>query len=203
MNVESIQFVSPNVAAEQGVTSFVSPESIQEKMAYTAVYVRHDDGKWMLDRVTDKASVDEPSRYAQLKPLEWMIGSWIDEDDNGSIATECKWTKNNSFIVRSFEVTTQNQVDLSGMQVIGWDADANQIRSWTFDSAGGFFEGRWANKDNRWYVHKSGVTADGRKASAVNIITLVDNDAFKLQSTQRTVAGQLLPNVDEVLVVRQ
>ena len=45
--------------------------------------------------------------------------------------------------------------------------------------------------------------ADGSRASAVNIITYVDDDAFKLQSTQRTVAGELLPNVDQVLVVRQ
>jgi hypothetical protein len=31
----------------------------------------------------------------------------------------------------------------------------------------------------------------------------VDDDAFKLQSTQRTLAGDLLPNIDEVMVVRR
>jgi len=37
----------------------------------------------------------------------------------------------------------------------------------------------------------------------VNIITYVDDDAFTLQSTQRTLAGDLLPNIDEVMVVRR
>ncbi len=45
--------------------------------------------------------------------------------------------------------------------------------------------------------------ADGSKALAVNIVTYVNDNAFKLQSTERSVAGELLPNVDEVLVVRQ
>jgi hypothetical protein len=138
-----------------------------------------------------------------LKQLEWMIGNWVDEDENASIVTECKWSKNNSFIVRSFAVTVEDRIDMSGMQIIGWDAAAKQVRSWTFDSEGGFSEGRWTQKGDRWYVKKTGVMADGSKASAVNIVTYVDDNAFKLQSTQRTLAGELLPNVDEVLVVRQ
>ena len=65
---------------------------------------------------------------------------------------------------------------------------------------GGVAQGDWSKKENRWYVKKKGTTADGRRASATNIITCVDNDAFTLQSTQRTVAGHLLPNIDEVMV---
>ena len=61
------------------------------------------------------------------------------------------------------------------MQIIGWDAAAKRIRSWTFDSDGSFAEGSWSKKDNRWYVRKKGTTADGKMASAVNIITLVDD----------------------------
>ena len=202
VQIESIQFVSPNVASEVGIATFVRPEQPPAQIAYSAVYVQRD-GKWLLDRVTDRESVNNPSNYDHLRQLEWMVGSWVDEDDATSIVTECKWAKNNSFLVRSFTVSTENRVDLSGMQIIGWDADAKQIRSWTFDSVGGFSEGQWTRKNDRWYVAKSGVLADGGKVSAINIITYVDDNSFKLQSTQRTVAGRLLPNIDEVLVVRQ
>ncbi len=202
VNIESIQFVSPNVAAEQGVATFLTPQADPEKVAYTAVYVRRD-GKWLLDRVTDKATPAVQSNYEQLKQLEWMIGSWVDEDENASIVTECKWTKNKSFITRSFAVSVRDRIDMSGMQIIGWDADSKQVRSWTFDSEGGFAEGRWTKKGDRWFVKKTAVMADGSRASAVYTITYVDDNAFKLQSTQRSVAGELLPNVDEVLVVRQ
>jgi hypothetical protein len=44
---------------------------------------------------------------------------------------------------------------------------------------------------------------DGRKSSAVNILTKVDDNTFTWQSIQRYVDGELLPNVDEVVVVRQ
>jgi uncharacterized protein (TIGR02246 family) len=202
VSVESIQFVSPNVAVEHGVANFLSPQSEPEEVAYSAVYVRRH-GKWLLDRVTDDPKPIVYSHYQQLKDLEWMIGSWVDKDENGQITTECNWTKNKNFITRRFTVSIEDRIDLSGMQIIGWNAADQKIRSWTFDSDGGVAEGTWSKNDNRWYVSKKGTTADGRSVSATNIITCVDNNAFTLQSTQRTVAGDLLPNIDEVMVVRK
>jgi uncharacterized protein (TIGR02246 family) len=202
VRVDSIQFVSPNVAIEHGIARFLSPEAEPDEVDYSAVYVRRD-GKWLLDRVTDDPGQIVQSHYEQLKDLEWMIGSWVDDDENARIVTECNWTKNKNFITRSFTVSIDDRIELSGMQFIGWDAAAKQIRSWTLDSDGGFSQGTWSKKDNRWYVRKKGTTANGRKAAAVNIITYVDDDAFKLQSTQRTLAGDLLPNIDEVMVVRR
>ncbi len=202
IEVESIEFISPNVAAEHGVASFVTPEADPEQVAYTAVYVRQG-GRWLLDRVTDKEALPNQSRYEQLKPLQWMIGRWVDEDENASIVTDCKWTKNNTFMVRSFTVAIEDRIDLSGMQIIGWDAGSKQIRSWTFDSDGGVAQGVWSKSKDGWYVHKKGTTAAGEPTTAINHVKPIDDDTFAFQSTQRTVAGQLLPNIDEVLVVRQ
>ena len=89
------------------------------------------------------------------------------------------------------------------MQIIGWDPAAKTIRSWTFDSDGGFAEATWSFKKDRWLIHNNGVLADGRKASAVNIMKPIDANAFTWQATERTAGGELLPNVDEVLIVRQ
>jgi hypothetical protein len=91
---------------------------------------------------------------------------------------------------------------MAGMQIIGWDPAAKQIRSWTFDSDGGFAAATWTHKGNRWFVHKTGTLADGRKGSAVNIINYVDDETFTLQSVSRSIDGEILPNVDEVRIVR-
>lgn len=202
VDVESIQFVSPNVAAEHGTAKFVSPDAEPEETEYSAVYVRRD-GKWLLDRVTDRESPPTNDSYEQLKGLEWFIGSWVDQDESIRIVTDCNWTKNKNYIVRKFSVSTADNVTLSGMQIIGWDAASKQIRSWTFDSDGGFAQGIWSKSKDRWYVHKKGTTADGETTTAVNHVTPVDDATFAFQSTQRTLAGELLPNIDEVLVVRQ
>jgi hypothetical protein len=144
-----------------------------------------------------------PSSYEQLKELEWMIGSWLDEDEAATIQTDCAWTKNKNIMTRSFAVLAGDQIDMSGMQIVGWDPAAKQIRSWVFDSDGAFAEGTWTRKDNRWLIQQTGVLPDGKKSSAINIITQVDNDSFTWQSVSRTVDGEVLPNIDEVLIVRK
>jgi uncharacterized protein (TIGR02246 family) len=202
LRVESIQFVSPNVAVEHGVALMLAPKSEPEEVEYSAVFVRRD-GQWLLDRVTEKAKDAAPSHAEQLKPLEWMIGRWLDKDDDVDISTECQWTKNRSFITRSFTVAVQGQINLSGMQIIGWDPAAKTIRSWTFDSDGGFSEATWIRKNDRWFIKNKGVLADGRKGSMVNIIRQVDQDSFTWQTVERTAGGELLPNVNEVLIVRK
>ncbi len=199
--VESIQFISPSVAVENGVATIVSGGGEPQKANYSAIHVKRE-GKWYLDRVTEEDAPVAASNYENLKELEWMIGTWIDSDDQSQIQTSCAWTKNKSFITRKFKVSVGEYVEMSGLQIIGWDAAAKQIRSWVFDSDGGFAEGVWTNKKDNWYITKSGTLADGRKSSSVNVIKRVDDDQFKWQSVNRTVGGKLLPNLNEVVVVR-
>ncbi len=202
LNVQSIQFVSPNVAVEQGIAKTLAPKAEPEEEEYSAVYVRRE-GQWLLDRVTEKAKEAAPSQYEQLKPLEWMIGHWVDKDDKVDIETECQWTKNQNFITRSFTVAAEGQINMSGMQIIGWDPVAKTIRSWTFDSDGGFAEATWTLKKDRWFIQNKGYLADGRKASMTNVIKQVDQNSFTWQTIERTAGGELLPNIDEVLIVRE
>ncbi len=201
VDVESIRFISPSVAVENGLAKVISADGEPEESSYTAIHVKRD-GKWLLDRVTEKDVPVVLSNYEQLKELEWLIGTWIDSDDQGRIETTCQWTRNKNFITRSFAVSVGDRIDMAGMQIIGWDPAAKQVRSWVFDSDGGFAEGRWTKKGNRWSITTTGTTPDGRKASSVNVISYIDDDQFKWQSVSRTVDGELLPNIDEVAVVR-
>jgi uncharacterized protein (TIGR02246 family) len=202
VSTKSVQFVSPNVAVEQGTAKLIAAKAEPEEFEYTAVYVKRD-GNWLLDRVTDKAPEVVPSHYEQLKVLEWMVGHWVDKDDNVQIETECKWAKNQNYLVRSFSVAAAGQLDMSGMQIIGWDPAAKTIRSWTFDSDGTFAEATWTSKGGRWFVNNKGVLPDGRKASMVNVMKPVDKNSFTWETIERTAGGELLPNIGEVKIVRE
>ncbi len=199
---EAVQFVSPNVAVEQGTATVIRSDEEPEESEYTAVYVKRD-GQWLLDRVTEDDVPVVRSNYEHLKDLEWMIGTWVDEDDQDRVETACQWTKNQNFITRSFTVSVLDRIEMAGMQIIGWDPAAEQVRSWVFDSDGGFGEGVWSKKGDAWHIQTIGTLPDGTKASSVNIITYVDDDTFTLQSVNRVAGGELLPNIDEVVVVRQ
>ena len=199
----SIKFVSPNVAIEQGTAKVLQPKGEAEESEYSAVYVKRD-GKWLLDRVTEEQPLGPPpSNYEHLKELEWMVGTWLDQDDQSSIETTVHWAKNQNFLIRSFSVAIRDRVALSGMQIVGWDPAAKKIRSWVFDSDGGFGEGSWSKKGSTWHVQTTGTRADGRKASSVNIIKKVSDDQFTWQIVNGQVGDELVPNTDEVLVVRQ
>ncbi len=202
VSLESIQLLSPNVAVEHGTAKLLAPKGEPEEVKYTAVYVKRD-GKWLLDRVTDGDEAEAPSHYEQLKVLEWMVGTWVDEDEDARIETECKWTKNRNFLTRSFSIAVGDRIDMAGMQIVGWDPAAKTIRSWTFDSDGGFAEATWTYKNDRWFVHNKGVLSDGRRASAVNVIKPMDANSFTWQTVERTAGGELLPNIDEVQIVRK
>ena len=197
----SIGFVSPNVAVEQGTAHVIVPDEAPSKTQYSAVYVKRDN-QWLLDRMTEQSIPDFLSHYEHLKDLEWMVGSWVDQDDEAKVVTDCRWTRNNNFLTRSFTIQIGDEIAMAGLQVIGWDPSEKKIRSWVFDSDGGFGQATWTKQGSSWHIQQSGVLPDGRKSSAVNIITYVDDHTCTLQSVNRTVDGELLPNVDEVQITK-
>jgi uncharacterized protein (TIGR02246 family) len=199
---DSIDFISPSVAVEHGSAKVTSAGEEVENSTYTAIYVKRD-GQWLLDRVTEQDVPGVTSQQEQLGQLEWMIGTWVDESEQDRVETTCKWTKNRNFMTRSFVLSVEGKIDLAGMQIVGWDPLAETIRSWVFDSDGGFGEGIWTKKGDAWYIQVTGNLPDGSQSSSTNIITYVDDDTFTWQSTNRVAGGEILPNVDEVVVVRQ
>jgi len=201
-DVHAVEFVSPNVAIERGTAALSSGKKGEEpaEFEYTAVHIRQG-GKWLLDRISETEQL-APRHERELRKLAWMIGHWVDQEDDARIDTRCQWARNRSFLVRSFTVSIDGEIDITGMQVIGWDAADKQIKSWVFDSEGGHATATWEQKGDRWYVTQAGVLSDGRKSSAVNIIKKVSDDAFTWQSVNRIVGGKLLPNTAEVEIVR-
>ncbi len=201
VDVTSIDFVSPQVAVENGVATVSGPEGEAEVTSYQAVHIKQA-GKWLLDRVSEEEVAPTPSHYGHLKDLEWMIGTWLDASGEDQIETTCQWTRNNNFILRAFKVVVDDQIDTSGMQIIGWDPAIGKIRSWAFDSDGGFAEGTWTKKQNSWMVDSNATLPDGQKASSINVMTVIDENTFGWQATGREVDGMILPNIDEVKVTR-
>ncbi len=118
-------------------------------------------------RVVEEEAV---SAYGQLQPLEWLVGEWIDEGRNEVVEAKFDWDENKSFLLEEFQVVREGSVVLKGTQRIGWDPQAKQIRSWIFDSAGGFGEAVWTPTDDEWVCKAKGVRSDGTSASATRTL---------------------------------
>jgi uncharacterized protein (TIGR02246 family) len=195
----SIRFPRTNRAVETGTATVTRPGQTPEETQYVASYVKKG-GAWKLTSVTEQ---ETSAGYQHLKELEWLIGEWIDRDENVTLETVYQWSGNQNFIAGSFTVYVQGKVDLQGTQVIGWDPVAKTIRSWVFDSQGGFGQGTWSKKGNQWDVKSSSVLSTGEKASAINTYTHIDDHIFTFQSVGREIGGEPMPDIESVTVVRK
>jgi uncharacterized protein (TIGR02246 family) len=197
-----VELQSPDLAISKGFAVFHSPKEKKEEVLFTATLVK-ENGMWKLSKVEEAESPVPIATIAKLGALEWLVGDWVDQDENARVETTYRWAKDYAFINGAFRVTVGDRVDLEGTQVIGWDPVAKKIRSWIFDTKAGFGEGEWSRAGNRWTVKVKSILGTGQKASSMNIYTYVDPNAFTWQSVSREVEGELLPDIDEVTVVRK
>ncbi len=202
VKINSLRFVTDDVAIEDGSALVHRPGEETEQSTYTAVHVRKD-GKWLLDSVRETEAPAAPTPFEHLKELDWMVGEWVDDNDEATVRTNVRWLGNGAFLIRSFSITIGDSVQLEGGQVIGWDPVKKQIRSLAFDSDGGFAEGIWSRDGNRWTVRAKTTLADGRQGTATNVFRYIDENRFGWQCIAREIEGELLPNIDEVEVIRQ
>ena len=198
----TIDFLSPNVAVETGVARIFIGGEAKGSTGYEVIRMRSSNG-WLIDSFREsETSEAAPSNYAKLKELEWMIGSWTDGEEEFKLTIQCRWTTNRNFIVRSFQLETASGLELEGTEVIGWDPEKQVIRSWMFDSDGGFGAGRWTLSDDRWTVQFLQIMPDGRRASSTNIYDVKSDGSVDYRSIGRQVGGELMPSVGPISISR-
>jgi uncharacterized protein (TIGR02246 family) len=201
LSMDSLRFVTPDVAFEDGETiSFADGETPTTRSRYSVVHVKRK-GVWRMKLVRELE--EEPlSPFARLRELEWLTGDWVDEGPDSVVTTSCRWDENKTFLLRTFEAKTRGDVVLKGEQRIGWDAVAKQVRSWTFDDAGGFVEGIWTQVDDRWVIKSTGFRPDGQAVSATQVVTSLGEGRMEWTMEGRLVGDTPLPSITVVLVRR-
>ena len=85
---------------------------------------------------------------------------------------------------------------------IGWDPLTRQIKSWVFDTEGGYAEGLWTRIGDRWVVKMTGVRPDGSTASATFTYAPLRRDEYQYTSSDRIIGGQQEPD-QTVRIVRK
>jgi uncharacterized protein (TIGR02246 family) len=200
--IDSIRFIGSDMAVEEGMATVThEPDEPAEHSPYSVVYTRRD-GKWLTASARDLPD-DTPTPEEQLKQLRWMIGQWVDESPEAVVMTSYRWSDNQCYILSEFKVQVGGRPLMTGTQRIGWDPLAKTIRSWVFDSEGGFGEGIWTREGNHWIVKMTGVTREGKIASATNITTRVSKDRMTWQQRDRIVGGEQTPDIAETPITRQ
>jgi uncharacterized protein (TIGR02246 family) len=200
MQADAVRPLGTDVFQARGETTVTSPDGQKRSAGYTAIYAKKD-GKWLISRLIE-SPVADPTPGDQLSQLAWMIGTWKDQGGDYSVETKAEWARGNNFITRNFKVSEGDDVILEGWQIIGWDPIQKHIRSWIFDSDGGYGQGTWNRDGNRWLVKETRVEADGDESSSEQTLTYVDPDHCTYEAANRTLNGDPQPNIAKVDIER-
>lgn len=200
VTISEIRFPGHNEAVEEGSAVVSRPGEEPKELTYEVRYVKRKVA-WKIAHVEETFSAQ--SNYERLKELEWLTGEWVDDSESADVETLAQWTKNKNFITLSFKVQFEGRPALEGTQVIGWDPSVKSIKSWVFDSLGGFGQGVWSREGSRWTVRTTGVLITGEKTSGINIYTALDENSFTFSSIGREINGEPQPNIEEIRVVRK
>jgi uncharacterized protein (TIGR02246 family) len=202
INADSVRLLAPEVLVEKGATTVTAKNGEATESLFTAIQVKKD-GKWKISQLVE-SPMPVATPHDQLAELAWLIGEWEEADKANDLTVNSQylWARGGNFLTRTVTVKRAGDVTLEGWQIIGWDPIEERIRSWTFDSEGGFAEGYFTREGSRWLLRETGVAPDGSRTSADNTITKISADRFTWESNNRTLDGDPQPSIGRIEISR-
>lgn len=197
VDMDVVRRIGSTCLVEEGTYTFHSvadPKTAAERSKYVMLHVKQPDG-WKIAsiRTNHESAV---AHHEQLKSLDWLVGTWVDEGADDVIETAWKWSEDGNYLLGEFKITAKGKAVLKGTHRLGWDPLLKQIRSWVFDTQGGFSEGRLTPSGiNRWTIKSTGVSSDGDATSATAIYEKKSKDRFQINMQDRVQDGDALPDL--------
>jgi uncharacterized protein (TIGR02246 family) len=202
IEVHSVEFPAPSVAVEDGVTTVTVSGAPPSSSRYTVVHVIQD-GKWLMSNVHESPA-DAKSGAETLQTLDWLIGKWQAKTGDVVAESDIRWLANKSFIRRDYSVRKGDATTGSGIQIIGWDPLQGQIRSWSFDSSGGYGTGLWSQTADGWQIDHIGTLPDSTPTTSQDFVIRVpgEENVLGYRSTRRFAGQSPLADMREIVFDR-
>jgi uncharacterized protein (TIGR02246 family) len=194
----TVRLIKPEVAIQDGVLEFTSPDGVIDRSRFTAVWAKNN-GQWQMASVRDLGpieAVEQPiARENPLEQLGALVGEWTASDDLASVTLRSEWTLGKQFVRFDYNVQPKSGEPFTVMQIIGWDPVDETLRSWFFDSHGGHGSGVWFKTEKGWSVLSTGVTPTGQVGAGTYNYAL-SGKTLTLNIVDREIAGQPLPDAE-------
>ena len=201
ITIDAIRPLGADAAIEDGHASLLPRQpGAPASSAYTAIHTKVD-GRWLMASVREPAA-EQSASADPLDSLDWLVGSWNAEQNDGKMDVTFRWVANHNFLERVYSVEQGGRITTSGVQLIGQDPVSQEIQSWNFTSDAGFAVGDWIAQPDGWAIVTRGKLPDGTTTSAVNYLTRLDENTLSWQSRERKAGKISLPDTDVVRLTR-
>jgi uncharacterized protein (TIGR02246 family) len=198
LEVDSIRVTGP-VALEEGVrTTITKDETDGARVFYTAVRTKVGND-WLIVSLGDAADDSGLTPHDLLEPLAFLVGDWVNEGNDAVVKISYRWSEDQNFLLGDFHVTRAGTVVMHSTQRIGWDPLTGKVRSWLFDSDGGFGEGHWTHVDGSWVIKSTAVLPDGQTGSATITLTPQGKDRYTLKGSDRFAGDERADDFEHVI----
>jgi uncharacterized protein (TIGR02246 family) len=195
--VEQVRPLGDDVLLETGSSIVTGPDGERSTSACTTVYAKEGD-EWRIAQITETAPASEPSPASQLSALRWLEGKWRGEDTRLPVTLEISEAQNGNFLTIEYTFGEDGTGGTS-TEVIGYDAAEDRVRSWTFDSEGGFSEATWQADGANWMLVSKSVNPDGtRGSSQLEIRPAADGRSFTVEGYNRESGGVPMPKLGPI-----
>jgi len=202
MDVAAIRVLGPGLAVEDGTRKVITKDGTGKAATrYTMTYVKRE-GQWLIASAREFTADEEPTPHERLRPLAWLAGDWVDENSESVVLMSCRWSEDKNFLLMEYTAKIQGRSAMKTSQRIGWDPLHQRVRSWAFDSDGGYGDAHWTAIDTGWVIKSSAVLPDGRTGSATLFIEPVDKGKFVMRGFDRIVGDETNDDY-EVTIVRR
>ena len=182
------------------VRAITTADGAERAVSRSNLVFTQQDGAWLIATSRDVPAESELSPHQHLQPLAWMVGDWVDEGGESLIQIHCDWAKDQNYLLVEYLVKREGQEELSSQQRLGWDPVQEQVRSWVFDTDGGFGEGLWTKVGETWIVKSSAVMPDGTTGSATFVIEPQGKDRFIMRGLDRVLGDEVREDVEMTIV---
>lgn len=212
IDVTSVRPVRADVAVVDGTSKITFGDGATSGSRFSAIAVRQS-GRWTLESVRESPWPEATASPRELEQLGWLVGMWEDVGPGLTAGTTCGWSAGGAFLVRQHCVSgsataAEPTDDVPGLlppgdvaprdvtEILGWDPERGEIRSWVFTSAGRFAEGTWSRDGDGWRVRLDGRGADmGRSCE---FIVGHQGETLTVRGSADGLAADLVPVCDFV-----
>lgn len=200
VDLESARLLGKDVLLIRGSTT-LRQDGEESYSSFSATLTRSGEN-WLIADIEEKSLEATTVGEDELAKLSGLVGTWRPEGEDAKFESTVKMSLNGSFLTRKTKSLGEDEDGFTSVEIIGYDPVNDCLKSWFFDSEGGFGEGFWREDEDKWVVHRKVTMPDGGTFSSEYHVSWEDDDHLIVETVSKSLNGQVLPNTEPFKISR-